>query len=133
MKTIFAIVHSQTIRQLLLRHLGSRYSLQLCSCLEEAAQLLQESPDGLILELFLPGGGTLEFLEDRAFCLPPAVMGLSYLADRSVLDTFSTLGVHSLIRLPATGPHIARQLELLLDKKDPSLSGGEGLSENCSV
>lgn len=133
MKTVLAIVDPQTMPHLLLRSLTDHYALTVCTTAEEGAAALLRRPDALILDLFLPGCDTLKFLEDHAHALPPVVIGLSFVFSRSVVETTAQHGVDCLIRMPCTGREIARQLDNLLHKKDPSLSGGEGLSENCSV
>ena len=124
MKTVLAIVDSQTMPHLLLRSLRDHYELTVCTTAEEGAAALMRRPDALILDLFLTGCDTLKFLEDHAHDLPTVVICLTYVLSRSVVEATAQQDVDCLIRMPCTGREIARQLDNLLHKKDPSLSGG---------
>lgn len=122
MKTVLAIVEAQEMGQLLRHGLGRRYNLTVCRTADEGAILLQQKPDALILDLHIPG--SLSLLEHPTTSLPPVVIAMTAVCTRPVLLKAAQLGVDCLIRIPCTGTQIAHHLEMLLCKKDPSLSGG---------
>ena len=124
MKTVLAIVGSQEMEALLQRALRKKYALTVCRSVEEGADLLLYKPDALILELCLPGCDGLSFLQQNRSMLPPVVLALSVLVSRAVLEAASHAGVGGLILIPCTGNEVVRQLDALMRKKDPSLSGG---------
>ena len=86
--------------------------------------LLWNRYDSLILELNLPGCSGLDFLERNRISLPTVVIGLTTIITQYVADAAADAGVSALIRMPCTGKAIARLLDELKCKKDPSLSGG---------
>lgn len=122
MKTVLAIVESQEMGQLLRHALGSRYNLTVCSTADEGTVLLQQKPDALILDLHIPGG--LSLLDYHATSLLPVVIAMTTVCTHPILLKAAQLGVDCMIRIPCTGAQIAHHLEMLLNKKDPSLSGG---------
>lgn len=122
MKTVLAIVESREIGQFLQRALGMKYNLTICSTVEAGTLLLQQKPDALILDLHTPDG--LSLLEHHTTSLPPAVIAISSVCSRPVLQTVSQLGIDQLLRIPCTGAQITHHLDALPGKKDPSLSGG---------
>lgn len=124
MKTVLAIVTSPAMGWLLQRSLGENYALTVCYTADEGELLLRKRYGALILELRLPGCSGLDFLERNRTSLPTVVVGLSTIVTQYVADAAANAGVDALIRMPCTGRAIARLLDDLMYKKDPSLSGG---------
>lgn len=124
MKTVLAIVTSPAMGRLLQHSLGENYALTVCYTAEEGELLLWNRYDSLILELNLPGCSGLDFLERNRISLPTVVIGLSSIITQYVAEAATGAGVDALIRMPCTGGAIARLLDDLMCKKDPSLSGG---------
>lgn len=122
METVLAIVESKRIELLLKRTLRGLYRLTVCNSSEAEVRLLQQWPDALILDLSLTG--SIGLLEQHGSSLPPAVIGLTPVCSQAVMQKSNRLGVDFLIRIPCTGAAVLSALGILLDKKDPSLSGG---------
>ena len=124
MKTVLVIVTSREIEKLLQRALGENYALTFCHTAGDGEALLRQGYDGLILELSLPGCSGLDFLDRNRTSLPPVVIALTFVVTKYVAEAAAHAGVDGLIRMPCTGKAIARLLDDLMHKKDPSLSGG---------
>ena len=85
--------------------LTNRYAVTWCHHVSQAAALLQQDFDGLVLDLFLPdtdGLSLLQALNDR---LPPVVLALTAFYSPYVLQAAEALGVGYVLRYPFA-PHI---------------------------
>ena len=90
------------------------YAVTRCSRAEEAAALLPQGFDGMILELFLPGTDGLALLESAADVLPPVILALSRFLSPYVLLAAAEAGVGYLLPIPCTQAEILRRLEDML-------------------
>lgn len=100
---------------MLLRHaLGDTYSLTICTDAQSGAAQLMQKPDGLILDLYLPGTTGLTLMEENPALLPPVVLVLSGLATPELIQTVSQLGAGFLIRVPCTTAEVTMRLEDML-------------------
>lgn len=110
MRSLLAVVESEEMQTDLMRTLGQEYDLTVCGDAREGARLLRQKPEGLILDLYLPGTTGLTFLEENGAYLPPVVLVLSGLSTAYVLQSVSRLGAGFLIRTPCTMEEIAWRL-----------------------
>ena len=120
MHKVLAIMESNALSSALERALGEEFALTRCGDAASGAELLENTPDALILDLFLPGVTGLTFLEENRERLPPAVLVLSPLITPYVVQSAERLGAGFLIRMPCTPEEIARHLREMMRKPDPS-------------
>lgn len=132
MKTVLAIFATPEMKDHFVRALDRNYTLYFCDATENTAVLKKIHADALVLELCLSDCTGFDILERNRQFLPPVVLALTTVASRPVMEEAAAAGVTCLIRLPCTGREVSSRLENMI-KKDPSLSGGEGLSEDNSV
>ena len=120
MRKVLAVIESEEMRVALERTLSREYALTLCADAREGGRGLQQTPDALILDLYLPGTTGLRFLEERREQLPPVVLVLSPLATTYVLQTVARLGAGFLIRTPCTMEEVAVRLADMLRPPEPT-------------
>lgn len=102
MQKVMMIMEPDSLRDALQRELMQHFEVTVCSNAYDAAALLWEVPDILILDLFLPVMDGLSFLIRNKVHLPPVVVVLSVLTSRDVLQQLADLGVRAVIRKPCT-------------------------------
>lgn len=92
------------------------YELTQCRNARQAAELLSQPFDGLILDLFLPGTDGLTFLEDAKEHLPPVVLILTRLLTSYILQAVESLCGGYILRIPCSGREICLRLEDMFQK-----------------
>lgn len=96
------------------RVLDDKYITLPCSDPTACGELLDLSPDALILNLFLPGTDGVTFLKDHAGDLPPVILALTFFISDSILQELTSLGVSSAILLPCQLGRLEKHLSDLL-------------------
>lgn len=124
MRKILIVIEKDT----LLPRLGANYDITICHCAEDAAALLQQKFDGMILDLFLPGKDGLTFLEQSQEYLPPVVLMVTRLISPYILQSANGLGVGHVIRIPFSESEVYNRLEDMFRKLEspfPDFSGSD--------
>lgn len=91
--------------------LTGEYEIQRCHSAQEAARLLQQEFDGLILDLFLPGTDGLTLLETMQDQLPPVVLILTRILTDYILQSVESLCGGYVLRIPCREEEITHRLE----------------------
>ena len=64
MKQVLLVIESEVFGQQLKKELQKDYSVLLCHNAEDASALMHQEPDGMILQINLPGTDGMTFLEN---------------------------------------------------------------------
>nr|MBQ8245313.1 response regulator transcription factor [Oscillospiraceae bacterium] len=102
MRKVLIIMERECLRDALQQELQQAFEVIACGNADDGAVLLQDQPDAMVLDLFLPGTDGLTFLRQNRECLPPAVVALSVLTTPEILEALAVLGVTAVIRKPCT-------------------------------
>lgn len=102
MQKVLIIMKQDSLQDALRKDLQKDFEVVTCSNAEEGAVLLQDKPDVLIADLFLPGTDGLTFLIQNRAQLPPTVIVLTVFISTKVLRQLEELGVSAVIRRPCT-------------------------------
>ena len=102
MRRVLFIMERDCLRDALQRELQQDFEVITSDNADDGAVLLQDQPDVLILDLFLPGTDGLSLLKLHRAHLPPVVIVLSVLFSRDVLQQLAVLGVAAVIPKPCT-------------------------------
>ena len=116
MKTVLLVIREEGTRDALCRLLKDRCRLLVCGQSAEAYVLLQQKPDAMILDLFLPGEDGLSFLKKTIPAHPPVILVLSELMNEDILEACSALGISCLFLSPCSCDAVARKLTEILEK-----------------
>ena len=103
----------------LCNELDDTYMVYPCANALDAQELLSQKPDALILNLFLPGMDSLEFLRTNAVTLPPVVIVLTPLINHDLLTALNSLDITCLMRIPFCVKDLKKHLSQQLAKKRP--------------
>lgn len=133
MRKILIIMESCILGQTLADSLSQNYELTLCTDSEEAAHLLQQKYDGLILDPFLPGTDGLTLLEE-AEKRPPVILMLTRLITPYIQQAAQTLGVGYLLRIPCKVSDIHKRLDDMFQKQEytEDILSGPSLEDHLS-
>lgn len=110
MRTILLILASEDLRLLLGKILQKDYSVSVCGDASAGADLLQQRPDAMVLDLFLPGTDGLTFLEENQSLLPPVVMVLTQYLNSELLQELYDIGVDYVFMKPCSHSAIVKKL-----------------------
>lgn len=102
MRKVLIIMEQDSLRDALQKELQQEFEVSICDNAEDGARLLENRPDILVIDLFLPRTNGLTFLTQNKSHLPPMVVVLSALTSPEVLLQLVDLGVTSVIRRPCT-------------------------------
>ena len=108
---------SEELCNVLSKELEKTCILYLCLNELDAQKLLSQKPDALILNLFLPGIDSLEFLRTNAAILPPVVIALTPLISHDLFLALNRLEITCLMRIPFSVNGLNEQLHKQLDQK----------------
>lgn len=107
MRKILVVIESAA----LLPKLSEEYSITFCHSAEEASELLKQTFDGMILNLFLPGTDGLTLLEQMQGRLPPVVLVLTRLFTPYITQAVESLCGGYILRIPCSDQEIVHRLE----------------------
>ena len=120
MQSVLIAEPSDELRTELSRELRKRYTVFVCddgpSCLQ---MLSSEHPDGLILNLSLPGADGLQILESLPNPHPRAILTLAYIYPPYVLRALDRLGVDYWLLLPCALYAITSRIDSILAHNSP--------------
>lgn len=102
MRKVLIIMERDCLRDALERELRQDFEVLTCGNADDGAVLLQDRPDMLVLDLFLPGTDGLTFLIRNQSRLPSVVIVLSTFTSSAILQQLAELGVEAVIRKPCT-------------------------------
>lgn len=121
MHSILAVLDSDRMRGPMEYTLGQEFPLRFCTPEELGSILREQSPAGLILDLYLPGTTGLTLLQEHRSLLPPAVVVLSPVVTDDIRRALAREGVATLLRTPCTMGTLAGTLRELLppEPSDP--------------
>lgn len=114
MRKILAVVASDAY----LPALKEDYNITFCHSAEEAAELLHQEYDGMILDLFLPGTDGLTLLEQANNHIPPVVLVLTRLLTPYIIQSIETLCGGYILRIPCSDRVIVHRMEDMFQKFD---------------
>ena len=100
--------------------LGRSFAVLPCTNLRKAEEVLLSKPDALVLDIFLPGMDSLEFLTSHAERLPSVVIVLTTFISNTLLEELADLNISYLIRIPYAPEGLQNRLGALLEKKSLS-------------
>lgn len=107
MRRLLIIIESPA----LLPALPEEYAVTWCCRGEDAAGLLRQGFDALVLDLFLPGVDGLFLLQQLQEDLPPVVLLLTRFLSPYICQAAQSLGAGYVLRFPFTGAEFLRRLE----------------------
>lgn len=110
MQKILIVMEHDGLRDALVKELSQHFYVIVCSNARKGAALLQDRPDTLILDLFLPGEDGVSFLKRCQPELPATVIALSVFLSPSLARRLSELGVARLIMKPCTADTVVSSL-----------------------
>ena len=114
------LLASEEFCEVLCDELREVYMVFPCSNERDAQKALLMEPDALVLNLFLPGMDSLEFLRTYTAILPQAVIALTPLINQNLLMVLSGLEITCLLRIPFRFDELKKQLSASLAKKEAS-------------
>lgn len=118
MRKLLIVTASEELRLALTNTLKSKYDLLVCGDTETAGQLLDETPDGMILDLHMQGVDCLTFLEDTVHRHPPVTLALTWLLSPYLEQALNDLHIGYILRLPVSLSAIEWRLEDMFRKLD---------------
>ena len=127
MRKVLIIMASRSLVQTLADSLGQDYELTVCRDPVEAARLLGQDYDGLIMDPFLPGADGLALLEE-ADKLPSVILLLTRLINSYIQQAAQELGVGYLLPIPCKLSDIQNRLEDMFQKQDAFNAAVTGLT-----
>ena len=113
MKKVMLLV-SENMCDVLQTALKDKYRTLPCSDPTAGREVLDQAPDALILDLFLPGANSLIFLRENASALPPVIVVLTNFFSNFLLQELAMRGVSAVIRIPFPPDYLERQPTALL-------------------
>lgn len=111
LRTVLLVLLSDGFRYAMHDALKEHYHVIVAPDAILGAELLNEHPDILILDLFLSGTNGFSFLEQNRSLLPPTVLLFTIYADQQILDTAESLGVHALFMKPCSISAVLKHLD----------------------
>ena len=114
MRTVLLVLQSEEFRLALQNALSDHYDIFSAKNPVEGAALLDQRPDALLLDLFLPGTDGFSFLQENRRKLPPAVLLFTTLNNSSILQTAADLGVSTVLLKPCALSSVQKWLEVQL-------------------
>lgn len=121
MQSVLIVEPSETLRLELERALKKQYQVYSCANGPDGQTLLKcHSPNGLIINLFLPGTDGLSFLEAMEEPRPQAIITLSSVYPPYVAQALNDLGVNHMLLIPCTLHSIVGRINSIL--QHPNLS-----------
>lgn len=90
--------------------LDNKYITLPCSDPATGGELLEQKPDALILDLFLPGTDGVAFLKAHAADLPPVILAITRFISDGLLQELEALGVSSMVLIPCIVSYLRDQL-----------------------
>lgn len=111
MRTVLLVLESEDFSLTMQEALLDHYRVIVAHHAKSGAALLQETPDILMLDLFLPETDGFCFLEENHSLLPPTVLLFTRLADPQILHTASALGANAVFMKPCSISAVLKWLE----------------------
>lgn len=111
MRTVLLFLQSEEFRFAMREALQEHYCVIAAHDIASGADLLQDKPDILFLDLFLPGTDGFRFMEENRNLLPPTVVLFTTLISLQILQTASDLGVDEIFLIPCSIRAVLKQLE----------------------
>jgi len=124
MKTILIVIESEDFGRRICDDLKNDFITLLCDNAYTAEQLMRSRPDGMILEMNLPGKDGMIFLEDLDW-LPPVILTLS--KGYSDYDTQKLIdfGVGYQIRMPCALRAVTNRIRDMMKDRDSNQDGDQ--------
>ena len=111
MRIVLLIIQSEEFRFAMREALQEHYCVIAAHDIASGADLLQDKPDILFLDLFLPGTDGFRFMEENRNLLPPTVLLFTTLINPQILRIASDLGVNAIFRTPCSISAVLKQLK----------------------
>lgn len=108
------LLASENMCDVLQTALKDKYKMLPCSDPADGRRFLDQVPDVLILDPFLPGTNGLTFLRENASALPSVIIVLTRFLSDDLLQELETLGVSAMFLIPCRLDCVERQLSGLL-------------------
>lgn len=102
MRTILLVLQSETFRSVLHDALKDHYKVIAAKDHAEGTAQLDQRPDALLLDLFLPGTDGLNFLKENRAELPPAILLFATFYNSYILQAAADLGVATILLKPCS-------------------------------
>ena len=109
--TALLVLQSEDFRFAMKEALQEYFHVIVAQDAASGVALLQESPDILMLDLFLPQTNGLQFLEENSRYIPPVALLFTPLDDAPVLDAAFELGIKKAFMKPGSIAAVLRWLE----------------------
>ncbi len=123
MRKILIVIECDSLQTALWEIMKDEYDITLCSNAQEAATLLRQDFDGMIMDLFLPGTDGLTFLENTQTFMPPVILALTRVYSDYILQALADLGVGYVIRVPCPISEIRKRFhDMFLKFGTPNLN-----------
>lgn len=101
MKQVLLVIESEVFGQQLKKELQKDYSVLLCHNAEDASELMHQEPDGMILQINLPGTDGMTFLENLSR-KPEVILSLAVTYPPYTYQKLQDLGVGFFMRMPCS-------------------------------
>lgn len=110
MHTVLLVLESEEFRFALEDELKSHFQVIAAQDAASGAALLQDRPDVLLLDLFLPGTDGFRFLEGNRVLRPPTIVLFTRLINPQILQTASDLGIGAMYLKPCSLSAVLKHL-----------------------
>lgn len=118
MKTVLLIIESEIFGKKIQKALEKDFRILLCHDAAAAGEYLKQKPDGLILQMELPGTDGLSLLEKMCW-KPGVIITLSLSYTPYVVQKLYDMGVGYMLRTPCTQRAVTERLtDMMKDRKN---------------
>ena len=112
MRTVLLVLQSETFRSVLYDALNDQYKVIVAKDPAEGTAQLDQWPDALLLDLFLPETDGLSFLKENQTKLPPAILLFTTFHNSYILQAASDLGVTTILLKPCALTSVQNWLDV---------------------
>lgn len=112
MRTVLLVLQSETFRSVLYDALNDQYKVIVAKDPAEGTAQLEQRPDALLLDLFLPGTDGLSFLKENREKLPPAILLFTTFHNPYVLQAAADLGITTILLKPCSLTSVQNWLDV---------------------